>query len=91
MKIVTVCGLGMGSSMMLKMTVQDVLDKNKIKAKVESTDLGSAKSMNADIYVLSNDLAKNASEFNGTIAVIKNIADEDEVEEKLLEAINKNK
>lgn len=88
-KIVAVCGLGMGSSMMLKMTIQDAVDKNNIKAKVESTDLGSAKSMEADIYILSSDLANNAKDFSGTVVIIKNIADENEVEEKLLEALKK--
>ncbi len=87
MKIVATCGLGMGSSMMLKMSIEDALKEAGIKAELESVDLGSAKSMNADIYVLSKDLERNASEFGGEVLVIDNISDSQEVKEKLLKAI----
>ncbi len=87
MKIVAVCGLGMGSSMMLKMSIEDALDEANIKADLESTDLGSAKSMNADIYVLSADLSKNTEDFSGQVIVINNLSDSEEVKEKLLKAL----
>lgn len=89
MRIVVVCGLGVGSSLMLKMTIQDVLDEESIRAKLESTDIGSAKGMNADIYVLSSDLERNTQDFSGIVVVIKNITDVKEVREKLLKAIQK--
>ncbi len=87
MKIVATCGLGMGSSMMLKMSIEDALKEAGIKADLESVDLGSAKSMNADIYVLSKDLERNASDFGGEVIVIDNISDSEEVKEKLLKAV----
>ncbi len=89
MKIVAVCGLGMGSSMMLKMSIEDALNKANIKADLESADLGSAKSMNADIYVLSADLSKNVEEFSGEVIIIKNLSDSEEVKDKLLKALEK--
>lgn len=89
MKIVAVCGLGMGSSMMLKMSIDDVLKEEGIKAKLESVDIGSAKGMNADIYVLSQDLERNARDFTGKVIVIKNLTDTDEIRDKLLDVLNK--
>lgn len=89
MKIVAVCGLGMGSSMMLKMSIDDVLKAEGIKAKLESVDVGSAKGMNADIYVLSQELEKNAKDFSGKVIVIKNLTDTDEIRDKLLAVLNK--
>jgi len=89
MKIVAVCGLGMGSSMMLKMSIEDALNEANIKADLESADLGSAKSMNADIYVLSADLSKNVEEFSGEVIIIKNLSDSEEVKDKLLKALEK--
>ncbi len=89
MKIVAVCGLGMGSSMMLKMSIDDVLKAEGIKAKLESVDVGSAKGMDADIYVLSQELEKNAKDFSGKVIVIKNLTDTDEIRDKLLAVLNK--
>lgn len=91
MKIVAVCGLGMGSSMLLKMTVEDALNEAGIKADVDSADLGSAKSMNADIYVLSADLQKNTQDFSGEVVIINNLSDAEEVKEKLLKVIENQK
>ncbi len=88
MKIIAVCGLGMGSSMMLKMSIEDVLNEEKIKADLESVDIGSAKGMSADIYILSKDLERNTKEFTGEVIVINNLTDTDEIKEKLLKSID---
>jgi len=48
MEIITVCGMGFGTSLMLKMTVDDILNEKGIKADVSALDVGSAKGRNAD-------------------------------------------
>lgn len=41
LKIVTVCGAGVGSSMMLRLFSQQILDEAGIEAEVEASDIGS--------------------------------------------------
>ncbi|UUX33530.1 PTS sugar transporter subunit IIB [Fundicoccus culcitae] len=42
-KFLAVCGFGVGSSMVLKMTVEKVCKERGVECKVENTDLSSAK------------------------------------------------
>ena len=48
MKFVAVCGFGVGSSLILAMSLQKVADKLGIDAEVENTDLTSAHSIDCD-------------------------------------------
>ena len=88
MKIVALCGLGVGTSMMLKMTIEEVLAEEGIKARVDSCDLGSAKTQGADYFVVSRDLESKASALDGEVIFIDNLADEEEVREKLMAEID---
>ncbi|MBR7404508.1 PTS sugar transporter subunit IIB, partial [Klebsiella pneumoniae] len=56
MKILTVCGLGMGSSLILKMNVEAVLKQHGIQASVEHMDVSSAASANADVVITNAEL-----------------------------------
>lgn len=57
MKIVCVCGMGLGSSVIAKMNIEQVLKKMQIEAQVETCDLGSIRSISADVYVTTRELA----------------------------------
>ncbi len=83
MKILTVCGLGQGTSLILKMTVEDVLRKMGVQADVENTDVSSAQSMNVDLVVLSQDLANTLGDVDADVVIVNNYFDEDEVEAAL--------
>lgn len=56
MKILAVCGFGVGSSMVLKMTLQKAAAELGIEAEVENTDVSSAKGTQADVIFTSNEL-----------------------------------
>lgn len=90
MKILAVCGMGLGSSLMLRMTVEDVLKEEGIKGKVEVKDLGSAKSETADYIVASEEIAKKIKDHKATVIAINNMTSKEEVREKLISQI-KNK
>ncbi|HEY8364530.1 MAG TPA: PTS sugar transporter subunit IIB [Haloplasmataceae bacterium] len=90
MKIVTVCGLGMGSSLILKMTVQSALKELGIKAEVEHWDMGTIKSKVADIIITTTGFTKNFEGQNNVI-FINNIVDKKEVKEALERYLNNNK
>lgn len=83
MKILTVCGLGQGTSLILKMTVEDVLRKMGVQADVENTDVSSAQSMNVDLVVLSQDLANTLGDVDADVVIVNNYFDEAEVEAAL--------
>ncbi|HBG8623418.1 TPA: PTS sugar transporter subunit IIB, partial [Clostridioides difficile] len=48
MKILAVCGFGVGSSMVLKMTIQKALKQLGIECEVENTDINSARGADCD-------------------------------------------
>lgn len=79
MKILAVCGMGFGSSLMLKMTADRVLKKKDIKADVEATDIGTANSMQADLILTNNEFAKQLQGNDAEVVAILNVASEDEV------------
>ncbi|MTI94671.1 MAG: PTS sugar transporter subunit IIB [Firmicutes bacterium] len=87
MQIVTVCGLGVGTSLMLKMTIQDILDAEGISADVEAWDAGTVKGRSADLFVVSEDLRSSLEGLDGNVVYIKNITDTDEIREKVLAAL----
>ncbi len=92
MKIVVVCGAGVGSSMVLKIYVQKALTQLGIRADVEQSDITVAGSMNADLYVTSETFARLLDEKFGQfstskVITIKNYIDQEEYVTKLEKAI----
>lgn len=87
LKVVTVCGLGVGSSLIMKMTINSALKKLGVKANVEHWDMGTIKSQSADIIVTTREFEKKLNHFDHVIA-LDNIMDEEEASEKLEEYLN---
>lgn len=82
-KIMAVCGMGLGSSLMTKIVLEKVLQKNGIDKKdfvIDTCDVGSAKQSNIDIYITTKEFAKILEGLNTPIAVIKNTFNEQEIE-----------
>lgn len=84
MKILAVCGMGFGSSMVLRMTIEGVLKDTGIDASVATSDIGSAKSETADIIVTSAEFSELLSGLNIPIVTVKNYVDRNEMKEKLI-------
>lgn len=59
MKILAVCGFGVGSSMILKMTIQKALRELNVEAEVVNTDISDAPSYKADAIFTSPDFISN--------------------------------
>ncbi|WP_330984581.1 MULTISPECIES: PTS sugar transporter subunit IIB [Enterobacterales] len=83
MKIMAICGSGLGSSFMVEMNIKKVLKKLNIEAEVEHSDLSSATSDAADVFVMAKDIAESASVPDHQLVVINNIIDINELENKL--------
>ena len=88
MKILAVCGFGVGSSMVLKMTIEKACRKLGIDAEVENIDLTSARGTPCDAIFTSFDLA-DALRANIQVPIfpIKRYMNIEEVTESLLKLI----
>lgn len=83
MKIMAVCGSGLGSSFMLEMNVKKVLKKLGVEAEVEHSDLGSVTEGSADLFVMGKDIALSAPINQDKIVILDSIISMSELEEKL--------
>lgn len=84
MKFLAVCGFGVGSSMVLKMSIEKACKERGIDCEVENTDLSSAKGSNADAVFTSNELADELeSSMNCPVYPIKRYMDKEEVGQSL--------
>lgn len=84
MKILVVCGHGLGSSFMVEMNVQEVLKQLDVAydIEVDHSDIMTASPDMADVFICGRDLEENAERL-GRVIVLDNILDKDELEEKL--------
>ena len=88
LNIVTVCGFGIGSSLILKMTVDDMLAAEGITADTVPQDVTSVAGIHADLLFTSNELFPQIEgKVDCPIIVIENFLDVKEVREKGLETI----
>lgn len=87
MKILCVCGLGQGTSLILRMNVETVLKEMGVQADVEHTDVSTASSMAADYIVTSNELAQSLQGHTAKIVIVNNYFDLKEIEQNLQEAM----
>ncbi|PLR91909.1 PTS sugar transporter subunit IIB [Bacillus sp. T33-2] len=83
MKILCVCGLGQGTSLILRMNVETVLRDLGITADVENTDVSSASSMAPDYIITSNELAQTLAGTTAKVIVVNNYFDLGEIKASL--------
>ncbi|MFJ7825404.1 PTS sugar transporter subunit IIB [Psychrobacillus sp. NPDC096623] len=88
MKILAVCGMGFGSSMMLKMTIEKVLKEKGITADVETADFTTATSTYADFIFTNEEFARQLEGGKVKVVSVKNIADTNEVRAGLESVLN---
>ena len=84
MKILVVCGHGLGSSFMVEMNAQEALKNINAPSdiEVEHSDIMTASPDMADLFSCGRDLEENAERL-GNVLVLDNILDKDELQEKL--------
>lgn len=89
MKIVTICGAGIGSSGILKVNAERVLRKLDIEATVVAADIGSVREVAADAQVIltSSEFVDAIGKTFADVIVIDNYFDTDELARKLQDAL----
>ena len=85
MKIVAVCGMGIGTSVLLKMNAEKALRALGKDADVEAADIGTARgaARSAQIVLTSAELAPEIGDVPAEVVVIDNFMDVNEITQKL--------
>ncbi|HET6818070.1 MAG TPA: PTS sugar transporter subunit IIB [Mycobacteriales bacterium] len=84
LEVLTICGVGMGTSLIMRMTAEDVFKQLGIHAHVQATDVSSARGMRADMVI---GQAMHTEEFQGRVPVVvtvENFIDKNEMSAKIL-------
>ena len=85
MKITVVCGNGLGTSLMMEMSIKTIVKDLGVSADVDHVDLGSAKGTPSDIFVGTKDIAEQlvAQSVDGKIVALDNMIDKKAMKERL--------
>jgi ascorbate PTS system EIIB component len=89
MKLLAVCGMGIGTSIILKMNAEKALERLGVDGEVEVADIGSARgaAATADVVLTSGELAEELGEVRADVVVVDNFVDVDEIAGKLSAAL----
>jgi PTS system ascorbate-specific IIB component len=90
MKILAVCGMGLGSGLLLRMQAEKALRQlGIVDADLEVADIGSARAMaqTADLIITSHELAEQLGKVKPRVVTISNFVDLKEMVEKLRAAL----
>lgn len=86
MRIATVCGMGFGTSMMLKLTVDKILREAGIDAEVSPVDLGSVRTVPAELIIAPSDMRTQLATSSVPVVYIDNLVDKAEIADKVVPA-----
>jgi len=85
--IVTICGCGMGSSLMLRINIEKLLKEVNIDGTVEVADMIAGKGASGDIAVTTTDILRSMGDISKNfqyIVLLTNLVSKKELNEKLV-------
>lgn len=90
MKIMVVCGHGLGTSLMMEMSIKGIVKELEVNATVDHIDLGSAKGTDCDIFIGTNDITEQLESLDveQKIVSLDNMVDKVAMKERLSLALN---
>lgn len=83
LEIVTACGVGMGTSLLLRMYTEDVLKELGVKANVQALDASQARGSRVDLILTSPALKEICSGGKAEVRVIKSFINKEEIKNVL--------
>jgi len=88
-KIIAVCGMGIGTSVLLKLNAEKVLKMLDIEATVEAADISTARAASSDaqIVLTTPELVDSLSGLSAEIIPIEHFFDLEELNTKLSKAL----
>ena len=81
--ILTVCGVGSGSSLILRMYVEDVLEELNVRYKVQAGQASEARGSKADIILCAHEFLNVTKGATAKVIPIKSFTNKDEIREAL--------
>ncbi|WP_046471715.1 PTS sugar transporter subunit IIB [Allosalinactinospora lopnorensis] len=89
MRILAVCGMGIGTSVLLKTNTERAIQELGLDADVEIADIGTARgaAMTADVVLTSSELAAELGDMGVPIVVVESFIDGAEIRDKLGAAV----
>ena len=83
LNVVAVCGFGIGTSLIMRITIEKLLQDIGVVAEVENADITTAASLPADLIYTSQEFYDQfVCKENAVVIVIHNILSYDEIKEK---------
>ncbi|MBA4551803.1 MULTISPECIES: PTS sugar transporter subunit IIB [Thermoactinomyces] len=83
MKILVVCGNGLGSSFIMELNVKKALNELGKEAEVGHTDLATARSEEADLYIGAQDIISQLDDGTRNIVALENVMNLEEIKTKI--------
>jgi PTS system ascorbate-specific IIB component len=83
MRILAICGVGQGTSLILKMNIEEVVKDLGQEAKVDFMDVSSARGDKANIIVTNPQLAPQLEGHAAEVIVVRNYTDKEEIRDAL--------
>ncbi|MWK39672.1 PTS cellbiose transporter subunit IIB [Actinomadura sp. J1-007] len=87
LEILAVCGVGMGTSLMLKMTAEDALRGLGVEARVENTDVSTARGMSPDVVIGQGMHTSEIGDLAPIVITISDFLDKDGLQAQLRERL----
>jgi len=76
--IVTICGHGLGTALVMKMTLDPVLQEAKIPHRIEVADFGTGFMLFADFFVVTPEMEDRVKATGKPYAMVINVANKDD-------------
>lgn len=89
-KGLVVCRTGMGSSMMLRIKLEQVISENNLDIDLEHDVLSAITNYDVDFVVTMNDLVDQVKDDVKAVIGVEDLMDKKELKAKLLDYLNKN-
>jgi ascorbate PTS system EIIB component len=86
-RVLAVCGMGLGTSAILKSRLRGALDATGVDYSLDVTDGSAAAGAQADLIFTSDELAEKLSRHPAKVVVITNFTDREEINRKAAEAV----
>jgi ascorbate PTS system EIIB component len=86
-RVLAVCGMGLGTSAILKSRLRTALDATGVDYALDVTDASAAVGSQADLIFTSDELAGGLSKHSARVIVINNFTDREEINRKAAEAV----
>ncbi|MBS3971872.1 MAG: PTS sugar transporter subunit IIB [Erysipelotrichia bacterium] len=84
LKIYTVCGAGVGTSMMLRLFTQQIMDQLNVDAVIDAVDVASVDPSSADWIITTSDIADVIRGADDKLIRIDNLTDKAALKEAIL-------